>query len=558
MFPLDAVKFSDIFANGQVWIYLGMALSFAVVLFFSSYKFLLVLQQSGYRGGRYFKWLKNPKTPYLSRLMLLCLLAFLFFTVLTICFKPILGNTVASYVGFLSFFLFIGIYINTENSVNAKIPLRKTKRLVRLCIVYSMVLFGFSFGFITLFNLIAFSIGNEIVAVLRYSLICALPILTPFILWLAYCLIEPIEALIRRHYALWATAKIASVDVIKIGITGSFGKTTVKEILRVILSQKYRVLATPESYNTPMGVALTVKKLDPTHDVLITEMGARYKGDIKELANIVKPSYGVITGINTQHLETFGSIETIKDTKYELIKALPKDGTAFFSADSEGSVELANRFNGKKHVAGLSVGEGYCYASDVVTEKTGTSFTINFNDGTSVQCKTVLLGKHSISNICLASAVAYELGMTPDEIALGINRISSVGHRLELLPNNKNVVVIDDSYNSNVNGVEAAMEVLDMFEGRKIVVTPGLVELGKEENLANLQMGKILASHADIVIITGKQNAEMIINGLVDGGMAKENIIFAKSLNKGNEELNNIIEEGDVVLFENDLPDNYN
>ena len=558
MFPLDVVKFSDIFSNGQVWIYLGMAVSFAIVLFFSSYKFLLVLQQSGYRGGRYFKWLKNPKTPYMSRLMLLCLLAFLFFMVLTICFKPILGNTIASYVGFLSFFLFIGIYINTENSVNAKIPLRKTKRLVRLCIVYAIVLFGVSFGFITLFNFIAFSIGNEIVAVLRYSLICVLPILTPFILWVAYCLIEPIEALIRRHYALWATAKIASVDVIKIGITGSFGKTTVKEILRVILSQKYRVLATPESYNTPMGVALTVKKLDPTHDVLITEMGARYKGDIKELANIVKPTYGVITGINSQHLETFGSLETIKDTKYELIKSLPKDGTAFFSADSAGSVELANRFNGKKHVAGLSVGEGYCYASDVLTEKTGTSFTINFGDKTSVQCKTVLLGKHSISNICLASAVAYELGMTADEIALGINRISSVGHRLELLPNNKNVVVIDDSYNSNVNGVEAAMEVLDMFEGRKIVVTPGLVELGKEENLANLQMGKILASHADIVIITGKQNAEMIINGLVDGGMAKENIIFAKSLNKGNEELNNIIEEGDVILFENDLPDNYN
>ena len=557
MFPLDAVTFYELFLDGQLWIYVGMSLSCALVLFFASSKLLLVLQQSGYRGGRYFKWLKNPKTPYLSRLMLLCLLGFLFFLVLTICFKPILGNTIASYVGFLSFFLFIGIYINTENAVNAKMPLKRTKRLVRLCITYVIVLAAISFGFITLFNYITYKVHSEILAVLRYALICFLPILTPFILYIAYCLNEPFEALLRRHYSLWATAKIASVDVIKIGITGSFAKTTVKEILKVILSQKYRVLATPASYNTPMGIALTAKKLDSTHDVFIAEMGARYSGDIKELANIVKPTYAVITGINSQHLETFGSIENIENTKYELIKALPKGGKAFFSSDNEGAMRLAERFNGTKFSAGLSEG-GYIVASDIVVEKSGTSFSLNFADRHSVKCKTVLLGKHSISNICLAAAVAYEMGMTAEEISLGINRITSVGHRLELLPNNKDVVIIDDSYNSNVNGVDAAMEVLDMFEGRKIVLTPGLVELGKEENIANFQTGKILAKHADIVIITGKQNAEMIINGLIEGGMAKDKIIFAKSLKKGNEELNAIIQKGDVILFENDLPDNYN
>lgn len=556
MFPLDAVSFREIFANGQTWIYIAMSISFATMLFLASGKFLLVLQQSGYRGGRYFKWLRNPNTPYRSRLTLLCLLAFLFFLVLTICFKPMLGNTASSYIGFIAFFLFIGIYIKTENSVNAKIPLRKTKRLVRLCIIYFIVLTAVCFGFITLLNLIAFSIKSEIVAVLRFSLICILPVLTPVILYLAYCIIEPIEALIRRHYALWATAKIAGEEVLKIGITGSFGKTTVKEMLRVILSQKFRVLATPESYNTPMGVAITARKLDSTHDVFIAEMGARYIGDIKELATIVKPDYAVITGINSQHLETFGSIENIKDTKYELIRGLKKGGKAFFSADNEGAIELYNRFDGTKFSAGITGGS--VVATEVITEKTGTSFNLKFFDGTTIPCKTVLLGKHSISNICLASSVAYELGMTAEEIALGINRISSIGHRLEILPNNKNVVVIDDSYNSNVNGVYAAMEVLDMFEGRKIVLTPGLVELGKEENLANLQMGKILASHADIVIITGKQNAEMLINGLVDGGMAKDKIIFASSLKKGNIELNAIMQEGDVILFENDLPDNYN
>ncbi|MBQ7348887.1 MAG: UDP-N-acetylmuramoyl-tripeptide--D-alanyl-D-alanine ligase, partial [Clostridia bacterium] len=124
--------------------------------------------------------------------------------------------------------------------------------------------------------------------------------------------------------------------------------------------------------------------------------------------------------------------------------------------------------------------------------------------------------------------------------------------------NNKNIVIIDDSYNCNEDGIKAAMEVLDTFKGRKIVVTPGLVELGKQENLANLQFGKMLAGHADIVIIIGKHNAEMLINGLTEGGMQKSNILFEKNLSRGNETLNSILREGDVVLFENDLPDNYN
>lgn len=558
MFPLNAQSFGELFTYGHVLIYLGMAVLIAVCMYFSSMKFLLVLQQSGYRGKRYFKWVKNPQTPYLSRLMLLCLLAFLFFCVLSVTFKPIVDNTATSYIGFLAYLLFFGIYINTERSVNVKVPLKKTKRLVRLAVVYLLVLTAVIFGVIVLLNYLAFVIGSEIVAVLRYSLLCAMPIFIPYLLFLSYGIMEPFETVQRRYHIKKATAKIESTDVIKIGITGSYGKTSVKEILKTILSQKYRVLATPQSYNTPLGIALTTKNLDTTHDVFITEMGARCKGDIKSLAEMVKPTYAVITGVNTQHLETFLTYENILDTKYELIESLPSDGKAFFSSDNDGAKELCNRFNGEKFVAGINGDDNFVYASDVVTEKTGTEFMLNVKGEEPVKCKTVLLGKHSISNICLAVAVAYKLGMSVSEIVSGIGRIVSVDHRLELVPNNKNVVIIDDSYNSNVDGVLAAMDVLEMFEGRKIVVTPGLVELGKEENVANLQMGKILASHADVVIITGKQNAEMLINGMVDGGMNKENIIYAKSLKKGNEELNAILKEGDVVLFENDLPDNYN
>lgn len=558
MFPLFANNFSELFTANQILLYVVLSLLNGVVLFFSSMKFLLVLQQCGYHGTKYFKWLGNKDTPYLRRLMLLCLLAFLFFCVLNTCFEPIVKPTIASYVGLVSYFLFSITYIKTESKTNAKVPLKKTRRLVRLCITYAVFLSAITFGVIVLVNYLSFIINDTVVALLRYALLCALPILTPFILFLAYCFNEPYEEISRRKHLRRASRKLDRRDVLKIGITGSYAKTTVKEILKTILSQKYRVLATPESYNTPLGISLTVKKLDSSHDVFIAEMGARTKGEIKQLANLVKPTYGILTGVNSQHLESFGSIENIMDTKFELFDYLGENGVGFFSSDNQNSVELSNRFKGEKYLAGVAEKDNIVTATDIKTDIHGMTFTLNIKGERPVKCNTVLLGTHSVKNICLASAVAYKIGLTPKEIAQGINRIKSIGHRLELMPNNKNIVIIDDSYNSNVDGVNAAMEVLDTFKGRKIVLTPGLVELGKIENVANFEMGKTLAKHADKVIIIGVHNAVMLINGLVEGGMDRENIIFAKTLKKGNELLNELMKEGDVVLFENDLPDNYN
>ena len=547
-----------LFSGVSLWTLIVLSVINGVVLFFASLKFLLVLQLSGYHGKRYFKWLTNPETPYMNRLMLLSLLGLLFFCVLNMCFAPVLGEEISSYLGFLSYFLFMGVYINTESSVNAKVPLKKTKRLVRLCITFVFTLIAFTFGMAVLLNFIAYAIDDRVVALLRYAVLCLIPLISPLLLFVAYCINEPLEEIIRVRILVKTTAKLDSADIIRIGITGSYGKTSVKEILKTVLSQKYRVLSTPASYNTPMGIALTVKGLDSTHDVFIAEMGARGKGDVKELADMIKPDIGVLTGINNQHLETFGSIENIKNTKYELFtKVAEKKGKGFFSSDSDGARELFGRFDGEKYLAGRDGTDGLVWATEVSTDGSGMTFMLNVKGETPVKCRTVLLGKHSVSNICLAAAVAYKTGLSPAEIAQGINRIPALSHRLELLPNNKNIIIIDDSYNSNEDGTKAAMDVLDTFSGRKIVVTPGLVELGKMENIVNLEFGKRLAKHADIVIVIGKHNAEMIINGLKDEGFSVENIMFAKTLNKGNRLLNGILKDGDVVLFENDLPDNY-
>lgn len=558
MFPLYASSILELFSREQILVFIAISILNSVLIYFSSIKFILVLQQCGYHGKRYFKWLKNKDTPYMSRLMLLCLLGFLFFCVLNTCFEALVGDNIGSYIGFIAYTLFMILYINSESSVNAKVPLKKTKRLVRLCITYCFLLTLISFALLVGLNCLSFLIGDKGVAILRFSLICAMPILVPYILFLAYSINQPFEQWRKKHYVKITTQKLDKADVIKIGITGSYAKTTTKEILKTILSQKYRVLATSGSYNTPMGIALTAKQLDSTHDVFIAEMGARSTGDIKELANIVKPQIGILTGVNNQHLETFKSIENTKNTKFELFENLSDNAIGFFSSDNTNSVELFDRFNGEKYLSGMVGEENLCYATDISFSGRGMIFTLNIKGEEPISCSTILLGRHNIGNICLASAVAYKLGLTPYEISLGINRIVSIGHRLELTPNNKNIIIIDDSYNSNEAGVAAAMETLDSFTGRKIVLTPGLVELGKMENVVNLEFGKTLAKHADIVIVIGKHNAEMIINGLIDGGMARENIKFAKTLNKGNIILNEIVNEGDVVLFENDLPDNYN
>ena len=407
MFPINIESFSELFTGYTLWIMLTISVLNGVLLFFASMKFLLALQQSGYKGKRYFKWLSSPETPYLSRLMLLCLLGLLFFCLLNICFFSIFSANITSYIGLLSYGLFTALYINSESSVNAKVPLKKTKRLVRLCITFILVLAAFTFGLVVLLNFIAYAIGDEVVGILRYAPICLIPLLSPYLLFVAYCINEPSEYLIRKRIVARATAKLNASDVIRIGITGSFGKTSVKEILNTVLSQKFRVLSTPASYNTPMGIALTVKGLDSTHDVFIAEMGARNKGDIKELVDIIKPDYGVLTGINNQHLESFGSLEAIKNTKFELFEGLKAGGAGFFSSDSEGARELFGRFDGEKYAAGMAGENNFVFATDVITDEKGMSFMLNIKGEQPVKCNTVLLGRHSVSNICLAAAMAY-------------------------------------------------------------------------------------------------------------------------------------------------------
>ncbi len=557
---LTGQPFGAIFDLGNLLIFFFLTLGNTILLTLIAGKFLLALQQCGYKGKRYLKWLRSKHNGYLSRLMLLSLMSILFFCVTCMCFSTIgeTWNRPSAYIGLFAYLLFMLVYLDTERHVTEKLPLKMTRRLVRLVVTYVLLQFAFSYGVIVLTNYVTYVTVSQVYAILRFFPICLLPLFAPFVVWLAYIINEPMERANNRRYIRECKRVLDRSDIVKIGITGSFGKTSVKNILTGILSQKYRVLSTPESYNTPLGISLTVKKMDATHDIFIAEMGARNVGDISDLASIVKPHYAVLTGVNAQHLESFGSEEKILETKFELFESLPSDGFGFFSADNAGSIELYNRFQGKKFLAGIQAQEDLVFADEIDISEQGTAFTLRIHGEKPVHCLTTLLGKHNISNICLAAAVAYQIGMKPKEIALGINKLSAIEHRLALVPNHRDIVIIDDSYNANEDGAAVALDVLNTFSGRKIVVTPGLIELGSRENEANYDFGRRLAEKADKVIVVGRHNAEMLIKGMLAAGMQRENILFERNLTRGNERLNEIVEKGDVVLFENDLPDTYN
>ncbi len=388
-------------------------------------------------------------------------------------------------------------------------------------------------------------------------LIAYVPLILPLCLALAAILALPIEKIIFGMYFRDAQQRLLQdPHLIRIGITGSYGKTSVKFILNTILSQKYNVLATPASFNTPMGVTRIVRdRLTPAHQVFIAEMGARHVGEIRELGILVHPQVGILTSVGPQHLDTFRTIERIRDTKFELMQALPPDGLGVFCNDDAIVTELYARFPGNKALVGTESGE--VYASDIKVSAQGSSFTLHIKGCSPIPCSTLLLGEHNIQNILLSCAVAHHLGLTEQQIARGIAALRPVEHRLQLIQSAGGITIIDDAFNSNPTSSRAALRVLSAFEGRRIIVTPGLVELGDKEEAYNRELGKAIAGAADLVFLVGKKHTAPILEGLLEAGFDKEKIYVADDLQQSTQQLHAIMTAGDVILYENDLPDNY-
>lgn len=384
----------------------------------------------------------------------------------------------------------------------------------------------------------------------------------PMTVGLATFIMKPIEDRINMGFYISAQDKIKARENLNVvvGITGSFGKTSTKFIIGTILEEKYNVLNTPESYNTPMGLSKVINnQLNEEHEVFVAEMGARAIGEIRELAELAQPQIGVLTSIGPVHLETFKNIDNIMKTKYELIEELPADGVAIFNYDNEHIKKLADKTFKEKMLYGLeNIEELDIYADDIEVSELGSSFTLKNKDGDSVRCKTKLLGKHNIYNLLAGVCVALSLGLSFQDIKSGIEKVEPVEHRLNIINSASGVIVIDDAFNSNPIGTRAALEVISQFkDGRKIIVTPGMIELGEMEEDANREFGENIGKVCDYAILIGKNRTKPIYEGLMKSNFNEKNIFVVNSLDEATEQLGKITRPKDVVLFENDLPDNY-
>lgn len=368
---------------------------------------------------------------------------------------------------------------------------------------------------------------------------------------------KPLEKMVTNHFINDAKRRLHEVPDLKIiGITGSYGKTSMKYYLQTLLQDKFNVLITPESYNTPMGIVKTIRSsLKPTHELFICEMGAKYVGDIKEICDIVHPDHGVISSIGPQHLETFGNMDNIISTKFELADAIPEGGMLFLNGDNEYITGNSKKYSSVFYRS-KSFGDGYT-TSDVSLSQLGTEFTVTSPSGESERFQMKLVGEHNIINVVGAIAVANSFGIPLKSLKTSVRRIQPVQHRMQMIRRGS-VTIIDDAYNSNPVGSKAAVETLNMLEGVRILVTPGMVELGRDEDDFNYKFGTYAAQNCDYILLVGKKHTEPIYKGVMDSGFPQEKCVVFDKLEEALSYAYSIKGEGHkYILLENDLPDNY-
>ncbi|MGN0464239.1 MAG: UDP-N-acetylmuramoyl-tripeptide--D-alanyl-D-alanine ligase [Acutalibacteraceae bacterium] len=396
--------------------------------------------------------------------------------------------------------------------------------------------------------------GSATALVVTQSVYAAL---SPFMVMIANFINKPIEKRINNGYINDAKRILASCPELKIiGVTGSYGKTSVKYYLHTLLQAKYNVLMTPESYNTPMGVVKTIRgSLKSTDEFFICEMGARWVGDIKELCDIVHPQHGIITSIGPQHLESFGSLENVVKTKFELADSLPEGGYLFLNGDDE---NIKAHETNRPCIRYTVEGDGDYNATDISVSSKGTSFTVTAPTGETERFSTKIIGRHNVLNIVGAIAVAHTFGVPMKMLKGQVRKLEGVPHRLELI-NRNGITLIDDAYNSNPAGSKAALDALSLFDGFKIAVTPGMVELGEKQEELNREFGRQMARVCDYVILVGKRQAPPMLEGLREMAYGEDRIFVADTVQEAFAHAYSINSKGKdkVILIENDLPDNY-
>lgn len=423
-----------------------------------------------------------------------------------------------------------------------------------LVLVFVVFLFPIFLSFIT---------QNEAVF---YFWLLVFDILTPVVVSAVVLLFQPFTVFSRNKTLAKAKKKMESFpNLIVIAVTGSYGKTTTKEILSTILSKNFNVLKTKEHQNSEMGIAgCILKDLKPEHEVFVVEMGAYKKGGIKMLADIVKPKIGIITGVNEQHLSLFKSMENLLSAEggVELIKALPKDGLIVFNGDNKYCLDLYRKTNIKKNIYAEKRDkiDTDIWAEDVTVEKDSISFLAIQKTNSpaggreAVPFKVNVLGRQNIQNILGAVLVARRMGMNLQDIAEACKNIKQEQSGMVLKQGKHGINIIDSTYSANPDGVKADLEYLKVFNKKKVIVMPSLIELGGKSKELHEKIGKSIARVCDMAIITTKDRFEDIKKGAVEGGMKKANVMFCDNPTDLAMTISLFCTSGDAVLLEGRVP----
>ena len=535
--------------DGQTaWIFrIVAALLCACFYFAATVKMVGVAQQGGYRAKKFLGWYRQKRNTYFSRMLFWSVLS-LAATAMMIFVFFFLGETLGMALGGVPFFGLAILFFWVDRRYALKVAAVKSGRWKRLCVGYFVAIALVSFGLIYLCSLLGTTLAmvEGWLSAMRFLPLCFLPLLLPYILLVANAILLPFENARNGKFVKRAGQVLDETDLVKIGIVGSYGKTSVKNILKTILAEKYSVVASPASYNTPIGVAKTVFSDGfGGAQVAIFEMGARQEGDIRELCGLVKPDYMVFTGVCAQHVETFGNEENVFRAKCEGLFSTAKIVVCGKALEEKIRATYPEQVEKCLFVGG---------AKDVELMATETAFTLDLPDG-ELPVKTVLLGGGNVENVALAARFAAVLGLTKEEIARGVAKVQPVEHRLQLTKTN-GVYLLDDAYNCNIKGAKMAVNALCRFEGKKYLITPGIVEAGVMQVDINRELGELLAGAGiDLTVLVGETQAKIIADAYAKAGGNADGLTILPTLEQAVELLKGKLQAGDCVLFMNDLPD---
>lgn len=535
----------------------GFALT-AALFAFVYYRGLALLQfyqQEEYNTERFLVWLIQRRA-FDKKATLIVLVAFIAWSVFAggsvLVFRP-------AFYAILLVALAVGAWSSHRLRRYAKKPLVMTARANRIFYAY-MILVAFYF---------AAALGHDANIYRDIPLLAATFLAffqaPPLFVAAANFIMRPMEERINRRYIRQARDKLARLAPVVVGVTGSYGKTTTKHILAHVLSASAPTLATPASVNTELGITRVVREeLKDHHKYFVVEMGAYGTGSIAALCHLVPPGLGIVTSVGLAHLERFKTIEKVFKAKFELVDDLKaRGGKAIVNVSDIPEALLRNYLPAATNLV-LCGAKGAPFPLEVALvstaqEASGLRLKLAVN-GKALDAVMPLYGEHNGKNAMLAVAAALELGLKPGVIAAALKTVPQIPHRLEVIRRAGGPTVIDDAYNSNPQGFASALDVLSKItgkKGRRILLTPGMVELGSAHDAEHRRLGAIAAKHADIALIVGPERMGAFIEAFNQAKSGKAELRTFAAQHEAEAWVRRNVAAADTVLFENNLPDLY-